>query len=385
MPLGGVMNENRLIIAAAGSGKTTYLVKEALARDGKILLLTYTISNEDVIKRRFIQKVGFIPNNITIQTWFSFLLQHGVKPYQGCLSDSLFENDIRGMLLVNQASGLRYMNGTRPVYWGENDFNRHYFTKDFKIYSDKISKFMFKCNSQSNDAVINRLSRIYDHIFIDEVQDLAGYDLELLKLFFKSSITVLLVGDPRQVTYLTHLEKKYNKYQNGKICEFVKNELGRCIVCSVDETTLGASHRCCQPICRYSSKLYPNFPNTVACSCCSQSTVNHQGVFLIKPNCLNEYAKKFNVMQLRWNQRTSVLPNIPVMNFGEAKGETFDRVLIYPTNDIRKWIQDCSTTLTEGTKAKFYVALTRAKFSAAIVMDYDQNISSDDIIKFDPV
>lgn len=31
--------------------------------------------------------------------------------------------------------------------------------------------------------IINRLSRIYSHIFIDEVQDLAGYDLELIKLF----------------------------------------------------------------------------------------------------------------------------------------------------------------------------------------------------------
>ena len=83
------MSENKLIIAAAGSGKTTYLTNKALNQDGSVLLLTYTLSNEDVIKRRLIQKVGCIPGNITIQTWFSFLLQHGVKPFQGSLNESL--------------------------------------------------------------------------------------------------------------------------------------------------------------------------------------------------------------------------------------------------------------------------------------------------------
>lgn len=379
------MGENRLIIAAAGSGKTTFLVNQALAQDGRVLILTYTISNEDVIKRRFFQKTGCLPSNITVQTWFSFLLQHGVKPYQGCINDSLFGHDIRGMLLVNQASGLRYMNGSRPVYWGENDFERHYFTQDYKLYSDKISKFAFKCNIESNNAVIDRLSRIYDYIFIDEVQDLAGYDLELLNLFFKAPISVLIVGDPRQVTYLTHLERKYAKYQNGKIKEFIENEIGKDIVCAVDETTLNASHRCNQAICRYSSQIFPNLPETVSCLCCRQSSISHQGVFLVKPSKLKEYVQSFKVTQLRWDRRTPVNPNIAVMNFGEAKGETFDRVLIYPTNDIRKWIEDCSTILSESTRAKFYVALTRAKYSAAIVMDYDQNFKSDYVINYDSV
>jgi len=381
----GVMSENRLIIAAAGSGKTTYLVNEALAQDGRVLILTYTLSNEDVINRRLIQKNGCIPSNITIETWFSFLLQHGVRPYQGCLNDFLFDVDIRGMLLVNKQSGIKYKNTNRnPVYWGESVFDRHYFTKDFKIYSDKISKFVFKCNSQSNDAVIDRLTRIYDHIFIDEVQDLAGHDLELLKLLFKSSISVLLVGDPRQVTYLTHLERKYAKYQNGKIREFVGKELGKGIACGVDETTLGVSHRCCQPICKYSSQLYPNLPETVSCSCCRQSKISHQGVFLVKPDYLDVYVQNFDVMQLRWDKRIDVVPNVRVMNFGEAKGESFDRVLIYPTKDMEMWVKDSSKTLSDGARAKFYVALTRARYSAAIVIDYDDGFESDCLVKYLP-
>lgn len=379
------MSENRLIIAAAGSGKTTYLVNKALDQNGSILILTYTLSNEDVIKRRLIQKVGCIPSNITIQTWFSFLLQHGVKPYQGSLNESLFDQDIRGMLLVNQQSGIKYRktNGT-PIYWGESDLNRHYFTKDFKIYSDKISKFVCKCNKASNDAVINRLSRIYDHIFVDEVQDLAGHDLEFLKLLFKSSISVLLVGDPRQVTYLTHLERKYKKYQNGKIMDFVKNELGNNIKCFVDETTLNASHRCSLSICKYASRLYPDLPETIPCSCCRQNGINHKGVFLVKPDDLNIYIQKFDVMQLRWDRRIDVFPNVRVMNFGEAKGETFDRVLIYPTRDMAEWVEDSSKNLSDGTRAKFYVALTRARYSAAIVFDYEIDRVYNGLSKYEP-
>lgn len=378
------MTNNKLIIASAGSGKTTLLVNDALAQNGKVLILTYTLSNEDVIKRRLTKKAGCIPRNITVQTWFSFLLQHGVRPYQGCLHESLYEHNIKGMLLVNEPSGIKYKNKKGfPVCFSEDtEFSKHYFTKDGKIFSDKISKFAVKCNTQSNGEVVNRLSHIYDHLFIDEVQDLAGYDLELLKLLFESSISILLVGDPRQVTYLTHLEKKYKKYQDGKIKDYIENELRRRIVCVVDETTLTASHRCCSPICKYASLLYSNFPDTIPCSCCRDDTIPHQGVFLIKPNELKGYVQKFNVMQLRWDNSVKVLIDTPAMNFGESKGKTFDRVLIYPTKNMVKWINDTSISLSGGARSKFYVALTRARYSATIVMNYDKDFEYDGLVKY---
>lgn len=46
------MSNNKLTIAAAGSGKTTYLIKEALnSRDGRVIITTYTIANEAEIKK----------------------------------------------------------------------------------------------------------------------------------------------------------------------------------------------------------------------------------------------------------------------------------------------------------------------------------------------
>ena len=61
------------MIAAAGAGKTTFLVTEALKiHDKKVLITTFTDENVREIKKKFIEINGFIPNNIHIKGWFSF-------------------------------------------------------------------------------------------------------------------------------------------------------------------------------------------------------------------------------------------------------------------------------------------------------------------------
>ena len=64
---------NKLIIAAAGSGKTTYIVNESLKeKNHPILITTFTENNEREIIKKFYEINGSIPKNIKIQTWFSF-------------------------------------------------------------------------------------------------------------------------------------------------------------------------------------------------------------------------------------------------------------------------------------------------------------------------
>ena len=46
---------NRLIIAAAGSGKTTYLVRQAMQQSDSVLITTYTIANELEIRKKFVE------------------------------------------------------------------------------------------------------------------------------------------------------------------------------------------------------------------------------------------------------------------------------------------------------------------------------------------
>lgn len=85
---------NKVIIAAAGSGKTQYLVKEALkSSSGNVLITTFTDKNTEEIKSRIIARAHSIPTNITVMPWFSFLLKHGVRPYQSMVyADKRIDN-----------------------------------------------------------------------------------------------------------------------------------------------------------------------------------------------------------------------------------------------------------------------------------------------------
>lgn len=364
--------KNTLIVSVAGSGKTTYLINESLkVKEGRVLITTYTEANELEIRKKFMEINRSIPDNVTIQTWFSFLIKHGVKPFQG----SVFSEDIRGMVLVNEASGIWFTNkkGVKIPYTEEKELKKHYFTANNKLFSDKLAKFVVRCDQKSNGAVIDRLSRIYSHIFVDEVQDLSGNDLEILMLFFKSKIVIRLVGDPRQVTYLTHNEKLHSKYKDGNIREFV---LEKCKngLCTVDDQSLGFSHRNPAEICSFSSSLYPELPESLPCKCpgCRSKSDPHTGIFLVKSSDLEKYKSRYQPVILRHQ-----LAEEPEYNFGKSKGLGFDHVLIYPTGPLLKYLVDGKLTKIEKGKikpafdiAKFYVALTRARFSAAIVCDY---------------
>lgn len=355
-----MVTKNRLIIAAAGSGKTTYVVEEAIKKidSKKILITTFTQANEEEIKKKFFEINKFIPSNVVIQTWFSFLIQHGAKPYQGCK----FEKRINGLMFTNEQS----QRGVR-----EADTERHYFTHNHKIYSDKLSKFVVVCNTKSNGLVIDRISRIFPEIFIDEIQDLSGYDLELVKLFIQSKSNLLLVGDPRQGTYSTSNSAKNKQYKKGKIIHFFEDTS---IDIEVDDYSLVVNYRCSPDICDLSNKLYPDMKPTKSGN---SLITGHDGVFFIKNENVKEYMVKYKPMQLRWDQRTAVIDEYPVMNFGLSKGLEFDRVLIYPTAPFIKWLKDNSFNFAKTSRSKFYVALTRARFSVGIVLD--ENIDMDGV------
>ncbi len=354
---------NKLIVAAAGSGKTTHLVKEALKiSKGKVLITTYTDANEKEIIKKFYEINGCIPENITVKTWFSFLIQHGVKPYQSVLYDC----EVKGLLLVNAKSGFRYKPKVgNPVYYGEDDVKHYYFSDTGYIYSDKLSKFVVKIDELTDGLIIKRMEKIYTHIFIDEVQDMAGYDLEIMRLLFNSSLNILLVGDPRQVTYHTHDEAKYKKYLNGGIVDFIKSECQKYTVV-IDDTSLNITYRNNKGICDFANSIYSEYR---PCKCKGHKPTGHDGVFFVSSDDVATYLSLYNPMQLRDSKRTPVNEDYPVKNLGDSKGLTFDRVLIYPTAKMLDWILDNKKELKPQSKAKFYVGVTRAKYSVAIVFN----------------
>lgn len=362
--------KNKLIIAAAGSGKTTLLVDMAKSvKEKRVLITTYTEANAEEIKAKFGWKV---PANVTVQTWFSFLLEHGVRPFQSAMHDDLHFARI-GFYLTSGRSGLRCTWRGKPRYWGEKDFFNYYFADGLRIYSDKISMFILKCNKKTQDAVIDRIARIFPFIFIDEVQDLAGWDLEFLRLLLQSPSEVVLVGDPRQVTYLTNHGSKHMKYRDGGIKAFIEEKCyGRRHACEIDEESLLMSHRNNAPICEFSSALFPEYSPSVPCECprCREDPPEHQGIFAVMPRDVDEYMTMYQPQVLRFKMSTP-----PEMNFGESKGRTFQRVLIYPTEDMCEYLRtgELDTIEKYQTRTKFYVAVTRARHSVAFVLDYEED------------
>jgi hypothetical protein len=366
-----VIGENKIVIAAAGSGKTTYLVEEAVKIKGeRVLITTYTESNEAEIRQKFFELVGYVPANVVIMTWFSFLITHGIKPFQGVL----FEFQVRGMVLVSTPSGIRFYNSKGiGVPWPEETIDKHFFDPTSRVYSDRLPKLVIRCNEKSGGAVIDRISRVFPHVFVDEVQDLAGYDLDILAALARSSVRLLMVGDPRQVTYLTHHERRYQKYADGGIVDLLRNELPKKVPVDIDETTLNRSHRNSAVICTVSSRLFPALPASQACDRvrCRTGPAAWNGVFILRTADYAHYLATVRPMQLR-DKITS--PGVdhrwPAMNFGESKGRGFDHVVILPTEPMRRWLSDPAMDLKPQSRAKFYVALTRGRHSVAIAMDW---------------
>lgn len=336
---------NKAVVACAGSGKTTLIVSEALkVKDSNVLITTYTNENIDQIKQSIIEQNGFIPENIYVVPWFTFLLRDGVRPYQSCMSASPRVESILFQSTLNR-------------FHKKND----YFTKNNYIYSTKLSEFVFECNVKSGGLVIKRLEKIYSHIFIDELQDFAGYDLNFFEELFKSAIEIVAVGDPRQSTFATNNSSKNSKYKGSKIYDWLQEQEQKGNIVIEEKTDC---HRCNQTICDLADLLYPALPKTTSKN---TITTGHDGIFMIKSGELDEYIKQHEPFLLRYDKRTKT-SEYTALNIGLSKGRTYDRVLVFPTKNMLQFIKTKDHTKA-GDVSKLYVAITRARHSVAFVVN----------------
>lgn len=342
---------NKIVIASAGSGKTTFLVKEALSRpDKRIAILTYTNNNISEIKKKFYEKHGGIPKEVDVMTWFSFLLRECTRPYQ------------RSVYSKHRVKTINFPDGRSALYAKHVDTKRYYFRNGDEIYSDKISRFVIDCETNSKGLVTKRLSDIYDEIFIDEFQDLAGYDLDLLEFFLKSGIRMVIVGDPRQCTYTTNSSAKNSQYRGigimKLICKWKNNGL-----CQIEKHV--KSYRCSQKICDFADMLWPDMEATVSYN---STTSEHDGIFVVSEDKVHKYISHYNPVVLRYDRNANTY-GYPALNYGNAKGLQFGRVLIIPHGPIKNYLQNGDVKDVEKSLEKFYVAVTRAKQSVAFLYD----------------
>jgi DNA helicase II / ATP-dependent DNA helicase PcrA len=339
--------KNVAILAAAGSRKTEHIVEAALAvTDGHVLITTYTNENQRHIIRRIEQKAGIVPSHITVMGWFSFLIAQCAKPYQ--------------MALTNEALLIKGLNFEGRRRRGTMKSDLRYFLDDAgNMYRDGVSDFVVSLDQKTQGAVIDRLEKVFQHIFIDEVQDLVGYDLDLLDLLLRSTIRVTLVGDPRQHTLATNLGPRNKKYQGIGLVDWFAERPDICAL-----TTRECSYRCNQLICDFADAIYPTMPRTKAVDVPS---TGHDGIFLVSPDEVASYVEKYHPVTALRHDKNADTMSVRAMNIGVAKGRTFDRVVIFPTKPILKYIEDRDETKLKAPE-KLYVAVTRARFSVAFVV-----------------
>lgn len=345
------LDKNKAIIASAGSGKTTYIVEQALSlKDKKILITTYTNENIDQVHQYFIQMIGYVPTNISIISWYSFLLQDCIRPYQATLTQ---RDRINSIIFENLPLSIQRVSKT--------NVDHYFLTEKNNIYRDRASDFACLADSNSNGLVVKRLEKVYDYVFIDEIQDLAGHDLDLLRKFFGSSLNVVVVGDPRQATFSTNNSSKNKKYKRSQIFDWLF-ELKNNDLISIEEKT--DCHRCNQAICDLADSLYPSFPKTISKNL---EVTGHDGIFKIKEEEVESYVREHNPVILRYNKKNTTL-NLPAVNIGMSKGRTYDRVLVFPTNPMIELLATKDVSKCKDLP-KLYIAITRARYSVAFVVN----------------
>lgn len=359
--------KNKIIISAAGSRKTTFIVEDALSKKGISFIITYTNENYKSIRKRIIDLNGTIPERIKVIRWLPFLLSHWIKPYRNLLAENIPR--IQGYFFPEVPNDYKKYLRRRRIT--KEDILEYYFYGK-QVVSESASDLALVCNEKSEGKVIERLETLCDNLYFDEVQDCAGWDLELFPILFQSSISTTLVGDNRQRTYITNYSTKNSKYSGTNIIEKFQ-EWDSEGLCTLESRT--ECYRSNQAICNIADLIYPKMEKTISKN---EDVTGHDGVFLIKVADLPKYIEEFKPQIMRYDRRTKVNYK-SVINFGMSKGLTFERTLLFPTGKIKTALK--GNDISEcGAKAKFYVALTRAKHSVAIV--YNGQTEIDGIIRY---
>ena len=343
---------NIVIMAAAGAGKTHDICKEVIENakttNKKILITTYTNKGIESIEKEYKkQNNGVIDKNVVILSWFQFLLRELVKPYQSSILNKI--NIINSIDFNHQYGYINFNSRGTP---------KHYMLTN-NILSNTVSEFAIDSNIKSNNKVIQRLGEIYSHIYIDEIQDLAGEDIEILNLLFNSKIQIQCVGDVKQSTYTTYNAKKNKKITGIHLIDFFKELERKGIITLLFNNK---TRRFGREICEFSNSICNDKNNRIESDKIYKE--ENQGVYLLDKKDFENYFKIYKPTILKFNAKTKI--DYDSLNFGQCKGMTFDRVAIFPNKKYKEFLQN-GTSL--DSPCKYYVSATRARYSMVFVVE----------------
>lgn len=340
---------NLLTLAVAGGRKTQGVVDRCVAGTCRPLVLTFTVANQKELKDRLSTRRG-LGAPVDVQGWFSFLLGHWVRPYL----PTLFSG--------HRLKGLNFDGDPGQYAKGEQRF----LDDEDRAYRRHLAQLAVLTNQASESAVLDRLCRVYDVIYVDEVQDFNGYDLEVLKLLLKSRVRMHLVGDVRQALMVTNERDPKNKQYKGiGIKEWFELQEARGLLTIQHEATTWRSN---QAIADFADSIFDagwGFEKTTSVN---TEVTGHDGLFAIRTEDVDAYMKAFRPMCLRYSANSARHLDLPFTTFRMSKGRAVDRVLIAPTKAMADFLLS-GTKLEPMAACSLYVGVTRARFSVAFVSD----------------
>lgn len=324
--------DKRVIFAVAGSGKTTFLINQ-LNETERFLLVTYTNNNVHNLRTGIIKKFGYFPSNIKLYSYYSFLYGVCYKPF---LHDKL------------GTKGINY--DSMPSRFAKSNTRAYYIDKYNRLYSARISKILFTTEEYKN--VIERVSKYFDYLFIDEIQDFGGNDFNLLKEISKASVKLTYVGDFFQHTFDTSRDGNTNSTLHENLGKYI-NEFQKMGI-TPDTMTLSKSYRCSPTICKF-------ITDTLSISIESHREDETTVQFIENMDRVNEIFSDHSIVKLFYREHYKF--DCFSRNWGDSKGEDkyYDVCVVLNKSTLEKYNKGKVNELPPTTKNKLYVALSRAK------------------------
>lgn len=346
---------NLAILAPAGGRKTQKIIDMCadVAAPRKRAVITFTTSAQKILIDRLLASDAR-SQMPTVMGWYTFLLDHIVRPYAPSV------RKLQGA----RVKGLAWVEGTLPK---KLPGIHYYLNGAGDVYSERLGLLASNVLKADGAAVIDRLERIFDEIYIDEVQDLRGNDLDVLDALIRSKIRVVLVGDVRQRLLSTSKSSnKYKKYDGlGLINWFHEMDENKLL----DLQTIQETWRCCPEVIQFADQMFTRGKFSPTESKVTIPAGMHHGVWLVEEPHIEEYIRRFHPACYRNSVRDKLVGTDSATNFGLCKGATEDHVLIFPTEPMKKFWKDKTNNLADKSRMNAYVAITRARWSVAIYVD----------------
>lgn len=332
--------DKRVIFAVAGSGKTTYIINQ-LDEERRFLLVTYTNNNVHNLRTGIIKKFGYLPENIKLYSYYTFLYKFCYKPF--------FQSKLK-------TKGINF--DFSPNKFAKKGQRNHYIDKFDRLYSARISKLIIDSNNYK--SIVERISKYFDSLLIDEIQDFAGNDFNLLKQIATANIAQLYVGDFFQHTFDTGRDGNVNSSLHDDFAKYINafEQMGL----TPDFKTLSKSYRCGPSVCKF-------ITDNLGINIESHREDETEITFINTSKEALEIFQNPSIIKLFYREHYKF--KCFSRNWGDSKGEDkyYDVCTVLNKTTMASFEKKDLKNLQPTTKNKLYVALSRTKNDLYLIPD----------------